>query len=584
ILCMSCIWSYWRLAVPTKPAEEIEAEKWLFLVKKRHGQFSTLRSIRFNRWYLVAMAFLNLFFVGSMVSIDFLDGALNGFFLGMEEEYAITVQVLGMAVMGLSAALAGPFIERRGPRLSMAISTALVVLGWIFAELGVVFQVYPLLFIGYTAALSDILISLLYGRIGVFVAVGYGITMIVSVATVQKWFPDLRGVSGITVAGMGGGSLVWINIYGALMHRKSDNIFMQVSQDLDNDGLHYVFLLHGGLALVFMLLATMVFRTPPPNYAVNGSDIHCIPLNKAPATAHVQNNYLDVGMTLVNFDAVGQNQPITTDCVYFSHVKALSLIQCIFSSDFFFLYLAFAASASPIVLFSAESPSYVFMILRATIDQTNDFVLHNNIACALGNTLGPILADAIIRIFYANPAFVRKMVFMVFLLSHSVAIAILKNNIDNINTFQWPLYIASGSSGVGFGLIPSLLSDLFGVYNAGTMFGLILTSWSIGTLVLRVLLRESSNMALELPSHLNALLIVSIVGCVIMGLVRSSSMDRFYRGYQLTICGKIIIQRPSRHLMMEQNNAKPSQESKSGLLPEWMIERPKRVVFVLSRD
>ncbi|CAK4612329.1 unnamed protein product [Aphanomyces euteiches] len=167
-----------------------------------------------------------LFFVGSMVSIDILDGALNGFFLGMQEEYAITVQVLGMAVMGLSAALAGPFIERRGPRLSMAISTALVVLGWIFAELGVVFQVYPLLFIGYTAALSDILISLLYGRIGVFVAVGSGITMIVSVSTVQKWFPDLRGVSGITVAGMGGGSLVWINIYGALMHRKSDNIFM----------------------------------------------------------------------------------------------------------------------------------------------------------------------------------------------------------------------------------------------------------------------------------------------------------------------------------------------------------------------
>ncbi|KAH9182653.1 hypothetical protein AeNC1_015372, partial [Aphanomyces euteiches] len=126
-----------------------------------------------------------------------------------------------------------------------------------------------------------------------------------------------------------------------------------------------------------MLLATMVFRTPPPNYAVNGSDIHCIPLNKATATAHVQNNYLDVGMTLVNFDAVVQNQPITTDCVYFSHVKALSLIQCIFSSDFFFLYLAFAASASPIVLFSAESPSYVFMILRATIDQI-DFVLHKS--------------------------------------------------------------------------------------------------------------------------------------------------------------------------------------------------------------
>ncbi|CAK4112082.1 unnamed protein product, partial [Aphanomyces euteiches] len=215
----------------------------------------------------------------------------------------------------------------------------------------------------------------------------------------------------------------------------------------------------------------MVLRTPPPNYAVNGSDIHCIPLNKAPAAAHVQNNYLDVGMTLVNYDAVGQNQSITTDGVYFSYVKALSLGQCIFSSDFFFLYLAFAASTAPIIVFFSEMPSFVIIVLGATIDQTNYFVFYITMACALGNTLGPILADAIIRICYGNPAFVRKMVFMVFLLSQSIAISVLVKHMDDINTFQWPLYIAASSSGVGFGLVPSLLADLFGVYNAGTMFG-----------------------------------------------------------------------------------------------------------------
>ncbi|CAK4416696.1 unnamed protein product, partial [Aphanomyces euteiches] len=78
-------------------------------------------------------------------------------------------------------------------------------------------------------------------------------------------------------------------------------------------------------------------------------------------------------------------------------------------------------------------------------------------------------ADATIRIFYANPAFVRKMVFKAFLLFQSIAIAVLLKNIDNIDALQWPLYITAGSSGVGFGLIPSLLADLFGVYNAGTM-------------------------------------------------------------------------------------------------------------------
>ncbi|KAG9400812.1 hypothetical protein AC1031_010250 [Aphanomyces cochlioides] len=543
---MSCVSSYWRLAVPTKSEEEIEAEKWLILVPRRHGQFYCLRSISFNRWYLVAVAFSNLFFVGSILSIDFLDEAIDGFFL-KPAKYSMSAQVVSMLVLGISAALIGPFIERRGPRMSMAIATALVVFGWIFAEFSIIFHCYPLLYVG----------------ISVLVSAGYGITMIVSVSTVQKWFPDLRGVSGISIASMGGGSLVWLNIYGALLHRKSDNIFEQVSQDLDNDGLRHVFLLHGGLALVLMLLATMVLRTPPPNYAVNGSDIHCMPLNKAPAAAHVQNNFLDVGMTLVNYDAVVQNQSIPTDDVYFSYVKALSLGQCIFSPDFFFLYLAFAASASPIVLFLSELPGFVIIVLEATVDQTNDFVLYTNIACALGNFLGPILADATIRIFYANPAYVRKMIFMAFLLSQSIAIAVLIKHIDNIDTLQWPLYIAASCSGVGFGLIPSLLADLFGLYNAGTMYGLILTSWCIGSSVIRVLLMESSNMALELPSHLQVLLIISIIGCVIVGLVRSSSMDRFYRGYQLTICGKVVIQRPSRRLVLELPLDKTSQDGPS---------------------
>ncbi|KAH9149601.1 hypothetical protein AeRB84_007392 [Aphanomyces euteiches] len=499
---------------------------------------------------------MNLFFVGCVLSIDFLDEAINGFFPNQPGNYAVNTQIVGMSIMGLTASLVGPFIERRGPRLSMAIATVLVVLGWLFAHCSIMFQVYPLLFIG-TAVL---------------VAVGYGIMMIVSVSTVQKWFPDLRGVSGITVAGMGGGALAWQHIYGALLHRNSDDIFKQVSQDLDNDGLRHVFLLHGGLALVFMLLATMVLRTPPPNYAVNGSDIHCIPLNKAPAAAHVQNNYLDVGMTLVNYDAVGQNQSITTDGVYFSYVKALSLSQCIFSSDFFFLYLAFAASTAPIIVFFSEMPSFVIIVLGATIDQTNYFVFYITMACALGNTLGPILADAIIRICYGNPAFVRKMVFMVFLLSQSIAISVLVKHMDDINTFQWPLYIAASSSGVGFGLVPSLLADLFGVYNAGTMFGLILTSWCGGSLVMRSLLRESRKMALELPSHLRVLLILSIIGCAVMLLVRSSSMDRFYRGYQLTICGTVLIQRPSRRLMLERNHAKPKQDGPSDTFHETMGE------------
>ncbi|CAK4092270.1 unnamed protein product [Aphanomyces euteiches] len=533
---MSCWLSYWRLTVPAKSETEIEAEKWLLLIAKRFNQFFVLHWIRFNRWHLVVVAFLNLFCVGSIFSMDFLDDTISGFFLDKAANSALSCQLVGMVTMGFAAALSGPFIESRGPRVSMAIATGLVVLGWICALFSVMFRVYPLLNIGF----------------GVLVSAGYGITMLVSVATAQKWFPDLRGiVSGICIAGMSGGSLVWLPIYAALLHRKSNNIFVRVSPELDNAGLRHIFLLHGGVALVVMFLAMMIFRTPPPNYAVNGTDIHCVPLNKAPPAAHVQNNYLNVGMTLVNFDAVVNNQALMTDCVYFSHVKALSLVQCIFSSDFFFLYVAIAASIAPSVLFSFEMSEFVTALRGETISQGNILLVYISIASVLGCLVGPLLADVIIRVFYANPAYVRKMVFTALLLSQTIGLACLVNSVGKTTSSKWPLYIVSFSSGGGFGLTPSFLADLFGLYNAGTMYGFILTKWSFGALIFGFKQRQLPDVAHHISAQLQSVVILGIVGCIVMVLVRSSSMDRFYRGYQLTMCGKIIIQLPSRHLMME---------------------------------
>ncbi|KAH9181133.1 hypothetical protein AeNC1_016892 [Aphanomyces euteiches] len=442
--------------------------------------------------------------------------------------------------------------------MNMAIATCLVVLGWISAHLSVIFHVYSLLNLG----------------IGVLVSAGYGITIIVSVSTVQKWFPDLRGiVTGLCIAGMGGGSLLWLHIYAVLLHRESDNIFESVSRDLDSDGLHHIFLLHGGVALVVMAFATIVLRTPPPNYAVNGVDAHCVPLiNKAPTAAHVQNNYLNAGMTLVNFDIVGQNPSMTTDSNYFSHVKALSLGQCIFSSDFLFLYVAFAATIAPIVLFLFEMTEFATEMVGDADDQGNFVGQRVTIANALGNLLGPIVADVIIRVFYANPAYVRTMVFTALLLSQTIGLALLINHIEDIETFQWPLYITAFSSSGGFGLIPSFLADLFGVYNAGSMYGLVLSSWIVSSLVIGSQERRVPDMAQNMAGQLQVLLIVTIVGCVVMVLVRSSSMDRFYRGYQLTICDKIVIQRPSRNLMRERNKTETSEYAHTDEFREWVDE------------
>ncbi|KAG9400807.1 hypothetical protein AC1031_010245 [Aphanomyces cochlioides] len=249
---------------------------------------------------------------------------------------------------------------------------------------------------------------------------------------------------------------------------------------------------------------------------------------------------------------VVQNQSLTTDSNYFSHVKALSLGQCIFSSDFFFLYVAFAVAITPIVLFLFEMTEFATEMLGEADSQANFVGERVTIANALGNLLGPVVADVIIRVFYANPAYVRKM---------------------NVETFRWPLYITAFSSSGGFGLIPSFLADLFGVYNAGTMYGLVLSSWIIGSLVIGSEEWRVPDMAHNMADQLQVLLIVTIVGSVVMVLVRLSSMDRFYRGYQLTICDKIIIQRPSRRLMMERNKTETSEYAHTDEFQEWVEEQ-----------
>lgn len=152
---MSCFLTYWRLVVPTKSVSELEAELWLFLVALPRERFVTLPWVRFNRWHLVVVTFMNLFCIGSIFSNDFLDETIDRYFLGQPQNHALRAQLIGILAMGLTAALCGPFVESRGPRMGMAVGTGLLVCGWTFAHIGVITQVYQLLNLGCVSLLPD---------------------------------------------------------------------------------------------------------------------------------------------------------------------------------------------------------------------------------------------------------------------------------------------------------------------------------------------------------------------------------------------------------------------------------------------
>ncbi|QUH00974.1 OFA family MFS transporter [Saccharopolyspora erythraea] len=152
---------------------------------------------------------------------------------------------LGIVMLGLSAAVAGTVVERRGPRWAMAVSTLCFSAGFLISSLGVAVGQYWLVVFGY----------------GVVGGIGLGIGYISPVSTLIKWFPDRPGMAtGIAIMGFGGGALIaspW-------------SVRMLDAFGSDSRGIALTFLVHGLVYAVFMSLGVLLVRVPPDGWQPAG--------------------------------------------------------------------------------------------------------------------------------------------------------------------------------------------------------------------------------------------------------------------------------------------------------------------------
>ncbi|KAG9400805.1 hypothetical protein AC1031_010243 [Aphanomyces cochlioides] len=517
----SCLRQYQSVVVPSKTPDELEAEKWLFVLGLGRGLFWYSRGLRFHRLMIALMTLVAQGIIGSIYSFNTLEPHVNILF-GSETK-SIHVYLTSTLSLGLAAAVSGPFLERGGPRAGMTVGSILFSMGFLLAQVAIAVKSLPLLYIGF----------------GVLAGIGHGILLISSISTLLKWFPDWRGlVTGVCLAGMGLGTSLWKILY--------DNMLQSSPSRLDVGGsLNYLFAVTGGAALVILLLSAMVLRTPPPTFSVNGHDIHNIPLSAAPSPTRVQDDFLNVGMTLINYAALEPRHSIvTTDKEYFQQVKALTLVQCIFSTDFFWLFIVFTANLTPTVLFLPQVDDAATIILHKTLQDADNFLSRMTLTTTIGVVIAPLLSDLVIRISYANPANARKMVFFIMVAVEVAMLGLLMSEWKDLRSGVW--YGMSVCVGGGYGVIPSLIADMFGVYNAGTMYGLIMTSRSVGAVVVGFLLPSMSHT--EDAIHVQLVVMVAFVAfaAVMMVFVRTNPMDRFFHGYQLTLFNKVVIQIPCR--------------------------------------
>jgi MFS family permease len=100
---------------------------------------------------------------------------------------------IALFMLGLSAAIFGKWVEKQGPRKTMAASATCFCGGLILSAVGVTSHQIWLLYAGY----------------GILGGIGLGLGYIAPVSTLMKWFPDRPGMAtGMAIMGFGGGAMI----------------------------------------------------------------------------------------------------------------------------------------------------------------------------------------------------------------------------------------------------------------------------------------------------------------------------------------------------------------------------------------
>jgi MFS family permease len=153
---------------------------------------------------------------------------------------------IAIAMLGLSAAFGGTWVERSGPRKAMFLAGCCWGAGFVIASLGVTADQLWLVYLGY----------------GIIGGIGLGIGYISPVSTLIKWFPDRPGLAtGLAIMGFGGGALIASPLSDALLGAYADS---------PADAVAPAFLTLGAIYFVVMMLGAFTVRVPPEGWRPQG--------------------------------------------------------------------------------------------------------------------------------------------------------------------------------------------------------------------------------------------------------------------------------------------------------------------------
>ncbi|QWT20193.1 OFA family MFS transporter [Bacillus sp. NP157] len=334
-----------------------------------------------------------------------------------------------IAMLGISAAIWGGWLEHAGPRKAGVISALCWGGGLLVAALGVKLHQLWLVYLG----------------AGVLGGIGQGLGYITPVSTLIKWFPDRRGLAtGFAIMGYGGGALIGAPIAVALIKHFSEGGVPGVAATM---------LVMGLLYLLVMLCGAFGFRVPPSGWRPLGWTPPAETSNKLITHRHV---HLNRAWKTPQFWLIWVVLCMNVTAGIGVLAMASPMFQDVFGGRLLGLDASVTLTPEQKTAIAASAAGLVGLI-------------------SLFNSLG--------RIFWASMSdfMGRKTTYFVFFALGIVLYCTLPSlgHAGMAAAFVFAVCIILSMYGGGFATVPAYLSDLFGTQMVGAIHGRLLTAWSV---------------------------------------------------------------------------------------------------------
>jgi OFA family oxalate/formate antiporter-like MFS transporter len=355
-----------------------------------------------NRWIIAAAGVLMQVALGAVYAWSVFRAPLVKQFGWSISEVTLTFTI-SIFVLGIAAFLGGLWLNRVGPRV-VAVS------GGILYGLGV-----------FLASFSAHKLWWLYLSYGLIGGIGLGLSYIVPVAVLVKWFPDRRGlITGIAVGGFGAGALITAPVATRL---------------IQSVGVLKTFAYLGIAYLIVTVVASLFMQNPPEGWRPEG-------------------------WTPTAFET---KQRAGHD---------YTLGEALRTWQWYALWLLlFLNTFAGISIISQEAPIFQELVGVGAVVAAS-MVGIASIGNALGRVFWAWVSDLLTR---------RATFFMMFLLQ--VLLFWFLPNATAVSLMTILTFVVLMCYGGGFGTMPAFAADYFGSKNVGPIYGLMLTAWGVASAV-----------------------------------------------------------------------------------------------------